>query len=106
MLSLFVSIPSETSTKFPVRLHSLLLTYYLRLAKTKWIGGDTVFIAFVCLCVRSEPVNQTVGELNLTYLIPVPVRTWPLNIYGKGRGQGHVTPKFLALNAYSCSKTG
>jgi len=28
-------------------------------------GGDTVFLGLcVCLCARSEPVNQTVGALN------------------------------------------
>ena len=60
--------------------------------------------------MRSEPVNQTVAALNVYRFKTVKVRDFKfdtrvfrdspdiiLKIYGKGRGQGHVTPKFLGI---------
>ena len=68
----------------------------------------------MCLCVLTEPVNQTVAALNVYSFKTVKATDFKfdtrvfrdspnmiLKIYGKGLGQGHVTPNFGALNAYS-----
>ena len=60
--------------------------------------------------LRSEPVNQTVAALNVYSFKAVKATDFKfdtrvfrdspkmiLKIYGKGRGQGHVTPKFLGI---------
>ena len=98
--------------KFIAFLMSCINNFYLRQVN-QVNGGDTVFVLCVCLCVfmRSGPVNQTNLERltlptsNLTCMFPTTVRTWPLKFFRKvGRGQGHVTPKFLGVKANS-SKT-
>jgi len=68
-------------------------------------SGDIVFVRRVSVCVfvlsvRSGPVNQTsLKRLKLwhAFFQGQSREHDPLKLFEKGRGQGHVTPKFLGV---------
>ena len=108
-----VTILFLLATKFHVLLFTEHFAYYLRQVMGV-NGGDTVVVRCVCVCVSvrlcsvdlsirpdwalNGNSSKTVKVTDFKFDAYVPRNSSDMNaLLKKGRGQGHVTPKFLGV---------